>query len=566
LRQSLRYAINGVFLVFIILLLIVPRTMGQDAFSGRIIEIIAGDQLRVRLDTLETTVYLHGVEVPQTPEALARRAKEYTERRVAGTIVRVEVRGTGPNRQFFGEVFPATPNGGSLNKELIRVGLATWAQNYAPKRDDLARLEQEARNANRGMWGDSEGRNIPLPPFARDSAPAKNRMAPDAQSVKPVSDQDKTESEPISPLNVPLSDATIPVRQRMPDPPPATWEQRFQSLTYNLSMDYMPPEPARAFRFMLPIMLLGGGIVGGLTFFYLLRFGENRAGSLSYKIIYAVFTGIAGACLTPLPTLLVSRYLPGTRDSALVAICLPLGVWFWRKSLGLFQRDRILRATPARQLADERMGLVRVSGETVAPNGLTYSAVGKLPAIYLREMNYRYNPQTDAPYDRSRNSLPHRWELMKDDVRAVDFVIRDETGEVNVIADRGEFHPLRVARYYNDIPVESFPAPPYAGDTKTEIYFLPERALVTVWGRRYRTASPIPGHHEERVGYDPVAQCLIIVEGAYSRLFSRKPFAGMLLAILATLSFGLAAYCILTPADAPPIRFTISEYVKGFRK
>jgi hypothetical protein len=268
----------------------------------------------------------------------------------------------------------------------------------------------------------------------------------------------------------------------------------------------------------------------------------------------------------PLPLLLTMRYLPYSRDAAMVAVCLPLGVWFWRKAISLFRRDRILRATPRYRIADAPHGLVKVNGEASAPNGVVRSFSGKLPAIYLREVTYRYSPRVDAKYDRTRNSLPHQWELLRDEVKAADFVITDESGEATVLADKAEFHPLRVARYYNDVPVETFPSPPYGGDTRTHIYFLPERAEVTAWGRRYQSASPIPGQAEERIGYDTVSDCLIVAEGTPSRLYTRRPLLGMVFILLALTALGMVAYCLLTPADLPPIRLTVSYYVTQYWK
>ena len=53
------------------------------------------------------------------------------------------------------------PDGRSLNAELVRAGLAWWYRRYAPDDETLERLEREAREARRGLWGDPE----PIPPW-----------------------------------------------------------------------------------------------------------------------------------------------------------------------------------------------------------------------------------------------------------------------------------------------------------------------------------------------------------------------------------------------------------------
>ena len=46
------------------------------------------------------------------------------------------------------------PDGRSLNRELVRAGLAWWYRRYAPDDQTLEQLEREARAAQRGLWAD----------------------------------------------------------------------------------------------------------------------------------------------------------------------------------------------------------------------------------------------------------------------------------------------------------------------------------------------------------------------------------------------------------------------------
>jgi endonuclease YncB( thermonuclease family) len=61
--------------------------------------------------------------------------------------------GTASDRygRILGDVF--TPDGQSLNQELVRAGYAWWFRRYS-KDIVLAQLEEEARIAKRGLWAD----------------------------------------------------------------------------------------------------------------------------------------------------------------------------------------------------------------------------------------------------------------------------------------------------------------------------------------------------------------------------------------------------------------------------
>ncbi len=54
------------------------------------------------------------------------------------------------------------PDGGSLNRSMVRAGMAWWYPKYAPADRELERLESEARAARRGLWSQPN----PVPPWS----------------------------------------------------------------------------------------------------------------------------------------------------------------------------------------------------------------------------------------------------------------------------------------------------------------------------------------------------------------------------------------------------------------
>ena len=63
------------------------------------------------------------------------------------------------------------PDGRNLNRELVRAGLAWWYERYARRETVLQNLEQEARDAKRGLWIDPK----PVEPWEWRKATAAAR-------------------------------------------------------------------------------------------------------------------------------------------------------------------------------------------------------------------------------------------------------------------------------------------------------------------------------------------------------------------------------------------------------
>ena len=128
-------------------------------FTGKVVAVKDGDTLAVLTGGVAVRVRLSGIDCPEKGQAFGQRAKQAASDLAFGKTV--EVRDKGRNRygRTAGEVI--LEDGRSLNRELVRAGLAWWYRQYAKKDADLARLEKEAREAKLGLWADAD----PLPPW-----------------------------------------------------------------------------------------------------------------------------------------------------------------------------------------------------------------------------------------------------------------------------------------------------------------------------------------------------------------------------------------------------------------
>jgi endonuclease YncB( thermonuclease family) len=135
-----------------LLLLAGPLWAAQE-FTGTVVRILDGDTLDVLVGGSTVRVRLAGIDCPERGQPFGRIAKQFVLDRAAGRDVRVSGAGRDRYDRVIGEV--ALPDGRSLNRELVRAGLAWWYHAYS-KDTSLGRLEAESRAARSGLWSDSD--------------------------------------------------------------------------------------------------------------------------------------------------------------------------------------------------------------------------------------------------------------------------------------------------------------------------------------------------------------------------------------------------------------------------
>lgn len=95
-----------------------------------------------------------GIEWPEKRQPFGTRARQFTGDMAFGKDVTVRVIDVDRYGRTVGEVI--LPDGLSVNRELVRAGLAWWYRQYARKDRDLERLEASARAARSGLWADAD--------------------------------------------------------------------------------------------------------------------------------------------------------------------------------------------------------------------------------------------------------------------------------------------------------------------------------------------------------------------------------------------------------------------------
>jgi len=175
-------AVSGVFLTALVGALLIPligdalaiEGPGCD-FEGRVVEVLAGDRLRVMRDGRPVELRLWGVVCPEAGQPFAKAAREFTSGCALARMAKIRVVSHEETGRLCGCVTLET--GADLGKALVRAGLA---RSDARQGDvaDLAALEEDARSGRKGLWG--EPASAPAPEAARGGAAAQKPEAPAA--------------------------------------------------------------------------------------------------------------------------------------------------------------------------------------------------------------------------------------------------------------------------------------------------------------------------------------------------------------------------------------------------
>lgn len=160
LADGIRCAMQYTRLLFLVVLLVLPASAGaQSLFRAKVMTVHDGDTYRVlREDGRLTDLRLWGADAPERRQPYGATVQQTVQRLIGGQTVRVSVEDHDP---YGRPVVRIEIDGEDLSSLLVRRGLAWHDGEQAPNAGALRQLEERARQAERGLWTQSN----PTPPW-----------------------------------------------------------------------------------------------------------------------------------------------------------------------------------------------------------------------------------------------------------------------------------------------------------------------------------------------------------------------------------------------------------------
>lgn len=140
-----------------------------SAWSGEVVEVKDGDTIVVMHGPIREDVRLYGIDCPEKGRDYSRKATEFTRKMTEGKTAEID----GVTRDRYGRTVAwVTVEGASVNREVVKAGLAWWFRKYCPNEPELEALESQARAQKVGLWSQSD--QIPAWVLAKAEAQARD--------------------------------------------------------------------------------------------------------------------------------------------------------------------------------------------------------------------------------------------------------------------------------------------------------------------------------------------------------------------------------------------------------
>lgn len=145
--------------VIVLILLTLFTTREAFPFTGEVVGVLDGDTIEVLHNGKAQRVRLHGIDCPEKGQPFGNNAKQATSAQVFALDVTLDIHGKDKYGRILADVLLADET--NVNQALVKDGWCWWYRKYAPSDTVLEGLENDAREAKKGLWVDPN----PVPPW-----------------------------------------------------------------------------------------------------------------------------------------------------------------------------------------------------------------------------------------------------------------------------------------------------------------------------------------------------------------------------------------------------------------
>ena len=145
----------AILVVFLLLFGVAP----VFSFTGEVVGVLDGDTIEILHNGKAQRIRLYGIACPEKGQPFGNNAKQATSALIFAQLVTLQIHGKDKYGRILADVLLADET--NVNHELVKEGWCWWYRKYAPDDTVLERLENEVREARKGLWIDSS----PVPPW-----------------------------------------------------------------------------------------------------------------------------------------------------------------------------------------------------------------------------------------------------------------------------------------------------------------------------------------------------------------------------------------------------------------
>ena len=150
------------FCLALALLLMAAPAGAAPVFSARVIKVVDGDSLNVEYAGQKIKLRLWGIDAPEMRQAYGKEARVWLAAMVNGRRIQAQAKDIDIYHRL---VVLVWVDDQLVNEEMVRQGAAWVYPRYCREQicDGWRRLQDDARSAQRGLWGNAKA----IPPWEK---------------------------------------------------------------------------------------------------------------------------------------------------------------------------------------------------------------------------------------------------------------------------------------------------------------------------------------------------------------------------------------------------------------